>query len=239
MLRDLLLSTARSMTNTCRAAIRVVLPILLVVLWASAATAQIDSYKAVERYNRVSKGANVEEWHKRLFDPNPKTRLEAVDSLAKDGSEETVKPLLDATADSDPRVRAKAIDALGEIGSPKATQVLCQYLVLNDIDRASKQRVLVALGRIGDPTAVEPLISYLQKTKDPELRCGALYALGEIGDARALEPVQAFVSAPDPNVKRLATEALVKIKAKVAALPNAQPTILELEKRMGPQKKEQ
>ena len=238
LLRDLLISTARSMTNTCRAAIRVVLPILILVGWTSTATAQIDTYKAVERYNRVSKGANVEEWHKRLFDPNPKTRLEAVDSLAKEGSEECVKPLLDATADPDPRVRAKAIDALGEIGDPKATQVLSQYLVLNDTDRASKKRVLVALGRIGDPAAVDPLVSYLQKTNDPDLRCGALYALGEIGDARAIEPVQALTKSPDPGVKRLASDALTKIKAKVAALPNQQPTILELEKRLGPQKKE-
>jgi len=225
------------MNITCRAAIRVVAPILLLVVWASTAAAQIDTYKAVERYNRVSKGANVEEWHKRLFDPDPNKRLEAVDSLAKDGSEECVKPLLDATADPDPRVRAKAIDALGEIGSPKATQVLSQYLVLNNTDRASKQRVLVALGRIGDPAAVDPIISYLHKTNDPELRCAALYALGEIGDGRAIEPVQALASSPDANVKRLASEALVKIKAKVAALPNAQPTILELERRLGPQQK--
>lgn len=226
------------MTKTGRAAIRVVTSILLLLVWASAAAAQIDTYKAVERYNRVSKGANVEEWHKRLFDPNPNTRLEAVDSLAKESSEECVKPLLDATADSDPRVRAKAIDALGEIGSPKATQVLSQYLVLSQTDRASKQRVLVALGRIGDPAAVDPLIAYLQKTDDPELRCGALYALGEIGDPRALEPVQSLTSSTDPNVKRLASEALVKIKAKVAALPNAQPTILELERRLGPREKD-
>jgi len=48
-------------------------------------------------------GSNIAEWHRRLFDPNPNTRLEAVDSLLKDGSEEAVKPLMDATADADPR----------------------------------------------------------------------------------------------------------------------------------------
>lgn len=202
---------------------------------AGQAPAQVDTYKAVERYNRVSKGANAEEWHRRLFDPDPNKRLEAVDSLAKAGGEEAVKPLLDATSDSDPRVRAKAIDALGEIGDPAATQLLTQYLVLSDTDRASKQRVLVALGRIGDPAAVDPLLAFVRNTSDSDLRCGALYALGEIGDGRALEQIQTLAAtSTDPNVRRIASDAAVKIKAKVAALPNAQPTILELERRFRP-----
>ena len=225
----------RSRMNTaCRAALRIVTPMLALGLWASNATAQLDTNKAVERYNRVSKGSNIAEWHRRLFDPNANTRLQAVESLEKDGSEEAVKPLLDATSDSDPRVRAKAIDALGEIGSSAATQLLTQYLVLSSTDRASKQRVLVALGRIADPNSVEPLISFVQKTSDPELRCGALYALGEIGDTRALEAVQSFTNSTDPNVKRVASDATVKIKAKLAALPNAQPTIIELERQLKP-----
>jgi hypothetical protein len=53
----------------------------------------------VQRYNRIARGANIDEWHKRLFDPDPAVRLEAVDSLGKDGTEQSVKPLLDATAD--------------------------------------------------------------------------------------------------------------------------------------------
>jgi HEAT repeat protein len=200
---------------------------------AAPAGAQTD-HRAIERYNRVAKGSNVTEWHRRLFDADPNKRLEAVDSLAKDGTEEAVKPLLDATTDSDPRVRAKAIDALGNIGSPRATQVLTQYLVLSDTDRASKQRVLVALGRIGDPAAVEPLVAFLTKSQDSELRCGALYALGEIGDPRALDAVQAHAESDDPNVKRLASDAVVKINAKLAAVPNTQPSILELERRLAP-----
>jgi hypothetical protein len=203
------------------------------------AFSQVDNYKAVERYNRVAKGSNISEWHRRLFDADANVRLQAVESLGKDGSEGAVKPLLDATSDVDPRVRAKAIDYLGEIGNPRATQVLTQYLFLSDVDRASKQRVLVALGRIADPTAVGPLTAFLEKNPDSELRCGALFALGEIGDEKGLEAAQSFATSSDPNTKRVAAQAATKINAKMAALPNNQPTIIELERRLHPPEAEQ
>jgi HEAT repeat protein len=215
--------------------VRIVAPILFISLSASMADAQMDTHRAVERYNRVSRGSNVAEWHKRLFDPDVKKRLEAVESLAKDGSEAAVKPLLDATADADPRVRAKAIDALGTIGSPRATQVLAQQLVLSHTDRLSKQRVLMALGRIRDPAGVPPILAFLANTQDSDLRCGALYALGEIGDARALDAVESHAaSTEDAHAQRVAAEAETKIKARLAALPNQQPSILELERLYAP-----
>jgi HEAT repeat protein len=208
-------------------------PVVLLMA-TSAAVAQVDGYKAVERYNRVAKGSNISEWHRRVFDADANVRLEAVESLGKDGSEGAVKPLLDATADSDPRVRAKAIDFLGAIGNPRATQVLTQYLFLSDTDRASKQHVLVALGRIADPAAVGPLAAFLGRTSDEQLSCGALHALGEIGDAKGLDVVESFASSDNPKVKRVAEQAATKINAKVAALPNDQPTIFELERRLRP-----
>jgi HEAT repeat protein len=213
--------------------------LILLVGAVPRAAAQVDGYKAVERYNRVAKGSNIAEWHRRVFDADPNTRLEAVESLGKDGTEGAVKPLLDATADSDPRVRAKAIDYLGAIGSPLATQLLSQYLFLSETDRASKQRVLVALGRIADPAAVAPLSSFLGRTTDQELRCGALYALGEIGDAKGLQTVESFAKSEDPNTRRVALQAATKINANVAALPNNQPTIFELERRLRPPQQQQ
>jgi HEAT repeat protein len=200
---------------------------------------RIDSNRAVQRYNRVAKGSNIAEWHRRLFDEDPTVRLEAVESLGEQGSEECVKPLLDATADSDPRVRAKAFDYLGAIGSRTATQVLTQYLFLTDVDRSSKQRILVALGRIGDPAAVRPLHDFLQKSEDAELRCGALYALGEIGDPKSLEILEEYAQSPMPHEARIAHDAEAKINARVAQAPNTQPTLLQLEKLLGPRNGEE
>ena len=198
------------------------------------AEAQRGNHRVVDRYNRVARGANIDEWHKRLFSDDADTRLEAVDSLGKDGSEESVKPLLEATADEDARVRLKAIDFLGDIGSPLATPLLSQYLFRTDIDPVLKYRIVVALGRIKDPKAVPPLSDFAKKTDDGQLRCGALFALGEIGDASAESFVSGYAESSDPNEKRVAVDALAKIDAQKQVRENQQPTIIELEKLLAP-----
>lgn len=189
----------------------------------------------VERYNRIARGANIDEWHRRLFDPDPAVRLEAVASLGKDGTEQSVKPLLDATADEDPRVRMMAIDYLGTIGSPLATQVLTQYLFLRQTDEKALQRILVALGKIRDPHSVKPIADFASKTQKEELRCGAIFALGEIGGLDAMKAVKPFADqATDVPAQRVAKDAVAKINTRLAAADNTQPTLLELEKRFAP-----
>lgn len=211
-------------------------PIAVLACLAGPAAAQLNTPQQVQRYNRVARGANVTEWHRRLFDEDPKVRLEAVDSLGKEGTEECVRPLLDATADADARVRAKAFDFLGVIGSRKATPVLTQYLFLSDVDRGTKQRILVALSRIRDPESVGPLSTFAQKIDDGALRYEALFALGEIGDAAALEVVRPYTESSDPHERRIATDAVAKINQKLAAAPNTQPSLIELEKVLGPRR---
>jgi HEAT repeat protein len=212
---------------------------LATLVWAlpqiAAAQSRPTSPSPVQRYNRIARGANIDEWHRRLFDPDPTVRLEAVDSLGKDGTEQSVKPLLDATADEDPRVRMRAIDYLGTIGSPLATQVLTQYLFLSQTDQKAMQRILVALGRIRDPHSVKPIADFATKTQSEELRCGAIFALGEIGGMDAMKAVKPFADqSADESAKRVAVDAIAKINTRLAAAENAQPTLLELEKRFAP-----
>lgn len=206
-----------------------------VALWATDVAAQAN-HRTVQRYNKVARGKNVAEWHRRLFSPDAKIRLEAVESLGNDGTEASVKPLLDATTDKDPRVRAKAIEYLGAIGSPTATPVLTQYLFLNDFDRNSKKYVLVALGRIGDTSAVQRLVDFVTNSDDEELRCGALHALGEFASPRALDAVKPYTKSEDPHESRIARDAMAKINGRLAARANAQPTIIELERLLTPPK---
>jgi HEAT repeat protein len=205
------------------------------VALAIPAAAQVDTHAAVKRYNRIAKGSNVDEWHRRIFDDDVKTRLEAVASLGEAGGEEAVKPLLDATSDPDPRVRAKAIDYLGMIGDRDATPLLSQYLFLNDVDAPSKQRILVALGRIRDPRSVSSLTLFTQKTEDEKLRCAALHALGEVGHPSATPIVERYAKTTESaHVSRIANDALGKIEKRALEVHSQQPTIIELEKILRP-----
>ncbi len=209
----------------------VVFALLLQGLYVPVAHAQGQQGRAQQRYDRVAKGANVEEWHKRLSDDDAAVRLEAVDSLGKDGSEASVEALLEATADPDERVRLKAFDFLGTIGSPTATPSLAQNLFLTNVDRASKLHVLIALGRIKDPRAANPLMNFCKNNSDEELRTAAVYALGEIGAVRSVSGLEEIRDTTESEkLKRITGDALAKISNKVAARPNTQPTMLEMEK---------
>lgn len=214
----------------------IIASLLLACAFVDQALAQSRQTAVQRRYNRVAKGANVEEWHRRLSSEDPEVRLQAVISLGEDGTEASVEPLIEATADADERVRLKACDYLGTIGSPLATQHLVQTLFLKEVDVLSKQRILVALGRIKDPRSANPLLNFARNTEEETLATAALYALGEIGEKRTLAGVEKIRDATDdPEIQRVASDAADKIRAKVVAKPNTQPTLIELEKRLRPQ----
>ncbi len=204
-------------------------------LFVETAHAQPRPDAVRKRYNRVAKGANVEEWRKRLSDKDPEIRLDAVTSLGEAGTEASVEPLLEATADADERVRLKACDYLGSIGSVKATPQLTQTLFLKGVDLLSKQRILIALGRIKDPRSANPLLNFAKNTRKETLATAALYALGEIAEKRTLAGVEKIRDTTDnPEIQRVASDAAEKIHNKVIAKPNAQPTLIELERRFRP-----
>ncbi|HEY2774511.1 MAG TPA: HEAT repeat domain-containing protein [Candidatus Binatia bacterium] len=197
---------------------------------------EIRTNPAVERYNKTAKGKNVEDWKKRLTDPDVKTRLDAVDSLGTKGGDDAVKPLIDATADADYRVRTRAIDYLGTLKATEATQVLMQLLFLTDVGREEKLRALTALGRIGDPTTSDRLASYARTINDNDLACRAVYALGEIGDLHTKDKISALTGTrPGTELDRLVEDALLKIDQKEDSKPIEQPTLIELERRVAKQ----
>lgn len=191
------------------------------------------SHPAVERYNRTAKGANVEEWKRRLTDPDVRTRLDAVDSLGTKGGDDAIRPLIEATADADYRVRIRAIDFLGSLRAYEASPVLMQMLFLSDIGRDEKLRALTALGRIGDPATTDRLVNYARTIKDDDLACRAVYALGEVGTPASKENIASLHGThPGTDMDRLVDDALVKIDQREASRPIEQPTLLELEKKM-------
>jgi len=198
------------------------------------------THPSVQRYNRTAKGANVEEWKRRLTDPDVRTRLDAVDSLGTKGGDEAIRPLIDATADQDYRVRIRAIDFLGTLRALEATQVLMQLLFLSDVGRDEKLRALTALGRIGDPATSDRLANYARTIKDNDLACRAVYALGEIADPASKEKIAALKGTrPGSDMDRLVEDDLAKIDLKEKTKTVEQPTLIELEKKLARQQEAQ
>jgi hypothetical protein len=197
---------------------------------------QSRTHPAVERYNKTARGANVEEWKRRLTEPDVRTRLEAVDSLGSKGGDEAIRPLIEATADADYRVRTRAIDYLGMLRAKEAAPVLMQLLFLTDVGREEKLRALTSLGRIAEPSTSERLVGYAATIDDADLACRAVYAVGEISDPKSKARVAALKgSRPGTDMDRLVNDALVKIDLKEKARPVEQPTLLELEKKLARQ----
>jgi HEAT repeat protein len=212
----------------------------ITALPASPARAQSSdparTHPAMERYNRTAKGANVEEWKRRLSDPDVRKRLEAVDSLGTKGGDEAIQPLIEATSDEDFRVRTRAIDFLGSLRALDATPVLMQLLFLNDVGRDEKLRALTALSRIADPSTSDRLVNYARTINDNDLACRAVFAVGEIGNPASKDKVAELRGTrPGSEMDRLVADALVKIDQKAQVKPMEQPTLIELEKKLARQ----
>lgn len=204
-------------------------------LIAEQAEAQSYAHRVRDRYNRISRGANAAEWAKRLSDEDVAIRLEAVESLGQGDMEEALGPLVDALADSDQRVRVKAVNYLGVRRQHAAVPVLLQKLFLAEVDADERTQVLIALGRIADPRASKQLLNCAKAATSDTVRSAALYALGESGTPDVTEALNRFSeTSSDQQVKQLAGDAIKKIETRAAVVPNRQPTLLELERRMAP-----
>jgi HEAT repeat protein len=166
-----------------------------------------------ERYERNTKGANIDDFVRNLNSDDPEKRLEGIKSLQETQDEKVVEYLLQALGDPDMRIKAKAIDALGNVRATEATPVLIQHLFLRDTETYVKQRILASLGKIGDQRAAGPIIEFLRRDLDPDVRGTGIFALGEIGATESLEYLE-DVEENDANatLRRLAREAIRKVK---------------------------
>ncbi len=179
--------------------------------------AQVNPYRVQQRYNDAAKGKSIDEWTKKLNEPDPATRLEAVRSLGDSGKPEAIEYLIQATGDPDEAVKIKAIDYLGKLRATDATQVLVQKLFLRDTEPQVKQRILVALGRMGDAKAAPPISEFLVRDSDPAMCGTAVFALGEIGDADTVPKLEALRQrTTDPHMNQLAGEAISKIQLRLS-----------------------
>ena len=194
-----------------------VLVVLVVKVSPAAAQGQVNPYRVQQRYDEAKKGKSIDEWTKKLNDPDADVRFEAVRSLGDSGKPEAIEYLIQATGDPDEAVKIKAIDYLGKLRATDATQVLVQKLFLRDTPPQVKQRILVALGRMGDAKAAPPIAEFLSRDDDPAMCSTAIFALGEVGDADTVPKLEALRQrSTDPNLTQLAGEAVQKIKLRLS-----------------------
>jgi len=199
------------------------LPLLLLMVSAPC-SGQISDQKIRERYDRHTKGANIDDFVRRLNSDDPEKRLEAVKSLEGSKDRKAVEYLVQALGDSDLRVRAKAIDALGNLRAREATPVLIQQLFLRNVQPSVKQRLLASLGKIGDERATNSIIEFMERDLDAETMGTAIFALGEIGSPQALPVLEEIESnGTQPTLRRLAAEASSKVRYHQAMLESVAP----------------
>ena len=198
--------------------VRIAVVVLSLILAdAAGVIAQVNPYRVQQRYNDAKKGKSIDEWTKRLNDPDPAQRLEAVKSLGDSGQPEAIEYLIQATGDPSEAVKIKAIDYLGKLRATDATQVLVQKLFMSDVEPPLKQRILVALGRIGDTKAAQPISEFLKQDTDAAISGTAIFTLGEIGDAGVIPHLEQMQrNASNPHLARLAGEAIQKIQLRIS-----------------------
>jgi hypothetical protein len=117
----------------------------------------------------------------------------------------------DLTAE-DPRLRDYAIRALADRRNPAVVPQLLNRL--SDENPVVALRAVGALVAIGDRRAVDPLIEMTRKTK-PQVTAQILYALASLGGPTAEAYLYTLESgAPDDEVRRAATDALLELRRK-------------------------
>lgn len=184
------------------------------------------------RYNKAKSGANLTEWVRRLNDDDPNRRLEAVKSLGDSNDAKAIDYLIQAVGDPDPRIEAKAVDYLGKLHAADSTPFLIQKLFTVGTRDKLRHRILMTLGKIGDPRASWPILQYVMQTEDLDSRGCGLFAIGEIADASIRDELKRFSEVEDdPRLKRLASDALIKIATRqpppAPKNPSIFPTALE------------
>ncbi|MGH7823363.1 MAG: HEAT repeat domain-containing protein, partial [Candidatus Binatia bacterium] len=193
---------------------------LLALVFAAPAPAQVGAPPSerdglLRRYQGARDGATIEEWVRRLEDPDASVRLGAVKSIAESGDSQAPKHLMAASLDPDPRVASRAVDALGRLRAAEATDFLAERLFTVGTGDDMRRQILAALARIGDARASRPILQFVDRTEDPELRAVAIFAVGEVGDTTVLGDVERIAGREtEPELRRVAREALEKISGR-------------------------
>ena len=175
-----------------------------------------------------------------LQDPDPGTRLRAVETLSHIGGDEAVGALVLLLKDPDDTVRAMAAEALAASGA-SAIEPLIRYLAtwqgpvgtavpallgklrsdrgldfltahVVDPDPGARAAIAAALGRIDSDRALPPLLELLRDMVD-EVRIAAARALGDVQNPSTVDALLDEMADENALVRAAVVEALARINS--------------------------
>lgn len=158
--------------------------------------------------------------------PDERVRREAVRSLARIGSPESMQVVLNASNDTSLAVRRTAVRVLGMFRNPSVVPLLLDTISDRgprgrDEDQGVVESALLALGDLHDGAHVPRIAALvgrgglLKKGKPEEIRAVACIALGNLGDPSAVPVLEKVTKDPSAMVKSSAEKALRKLRCLV------------------------
>ena len=135
-------------------------------------------------------------------------RLHAIEALARNRDQRSIRALNGVINDPDTRVRLKAIEVLGVIRDPSSVAPLLTKI--DDREQIIRLAAIETLGQLKDPRAIESLSSLLTRP-DPNVRVTTITALGEIGSICCIEKISECLNDDDKYIRSAAILALTNI----------------------------
>jgi HEAT repeat protein len=163
-----------------------------------------------------------------VSNPDERIRREAVRSLARIGSRDSISAVMTAAGDQSIAVRKTAVRVLGMFGDASVAAFLTdtingQGLRGKEEDQGVVESAVLALGDLRDPSLIPQLMELLakgglfKKSRPDEVRAAACLALGNIGDMSALPILEKTAKDPSVMVRSSADKAIKRLKGGVVA----------------------
>jgi len=160
--------------------------------------------------------------------PDERIRREAVRSLARIGSRESLDVVKSAASDQSIAVRRTAVRVLGLFGEVSVAPFLLDIVHSSGLrgkeeDQSVVEAACLALGDLRDQANVGALVELLgkaglfKKGRPDEIRAAACIALGNIGDTSVIPVLEKAAKDPSVVVRGSAEKALRRLKGGVTA----------------------
>ena len=153
-------------------------------------------------------------------------RLHAIEALARNRDQRSIRALNGVINDPDTRVRLKAIEVLGVIRNPSSVAPLLTKI--DDREQIIRLAAIETLGQLKDPRAIESLSSLLTRP-DPNVRVTTITALGEIGSICCIEKISECLNDENRFVRAAAILALKNVGDPSAIDPLTQALVREVQ----------